>query len=673
MSAAALYGVVQLFALSWPTRSVRLATVLLTVLVGVYACGTATALLELTYTRTIAAQTGRSLAEVVNTTAYTTAPWVEELLKVSPLLLAGLYAKVRRQWGLTDFTILGAALGAGFGLLEALLRYSLDADRALARHGGWIVPDSLSAPYIPGPGEVFTSWLPAPAAALNLGRTGEVTVPTFTHLAWTALAGLAVGILWRARVRLKPLALIPFGAAVAHHTLNNYAAGHSGGESGQWLENLDGKLWAAPLLALLLAMTADLACLRHGKRRLPGVLLAAERTDKDSAAALIRYASRRFPWTPLIALRFIRLRRSLCYSCTAPATPLPTAEPLHRSVADIAARIDATDNAQSWRHTVAIRDQVRAVRSAVGGPRRRRLLILIPCVLVLPSVLFLGVGSFKSTAGLQDYFTTGTGPKILRAFAIAALMWTAWLLATLLRTWRQATTHPLGEQLATHRFRTGSALGSATAGTLLLWRSLGEAGADGRAIPAAHLLEALDRFLIYLGFALLLLSLLALFPPGAGFALAGVTAMGEGALGTALAARLGAAGVALMAAGAVGGGGNTGGGSGGSGQGTNSSPAQQGPAASGDAVGGHRTASGIAKWAREQGWTETQTQNGPPKFVDENGIVRVTLKQGSSRAPGSGMPHVEIRNAQGERIDPQGNPVTRKSPGNHTPIVWDLP
>ncbi|WP_328873555.1 PrsW family glutamic-type intramembrane protease [Streptomyces sp. NBC_00287] len=224
----------------------RLSTVLLTVVVGVYACGTAAAALEFTYTRVIAAQTDRSVIEVVNTTAYTTAPWVEELVKVSPLLLAGMYAKVRRQWGLTDFTILGAALGAGFGLLEALLRYSLDADRALSRHGGWIVPDSLSAPYIPGPAEVFTSWLPSPAAPLNLGRTGEVMVPTFTHLVWTALAGLAVGILCRARSRLKPLALIPFGAAVAHHTLNNYVSGRPAREARDWLETLDAKLWAVP-------------------------------------------------------------------------------------------------------------------------------------------------------------------------------------------------------------------------------------------------------------------------------------------------------------------------------------------------------------------------------------------------------------------------------------------
>lgn len=558
MVAAGLYGVVQLFALSWPTRSVRLSTVLLAVLVGACTCGTAVALLELTYTRVIAGgdRTGRSLIEVVNTTAYTTAPWVEELLKVSPLLLAGMYLKVRRQWGLTDFTILGAALGAGFGLLEALLRYSLDADRALARHGGWIVPDSLAAPYIPGSGEVFTSWLPAPAAPLNLGRTGDVLVPTFQHLVWTALAGLAVGVLWRARSWFKPLAVIPFGAAVAHHTVNNYVSGHRAGEAREWLESVDAKLWAAPLLALLLAMTADVIRLRRGKRRLPGILLAAERTHGDTAAALIRYASWRFPWTPLIALRFLRLRRAVCYAYSTPTAPPDIVEPLRREVAALAGRMDATDNALSWRRP-GIRGHIKAAWLATF--RRRWVLLLIPCVLVLPSVLFLGAGSFKSTAELQEYFETGTGPRILQAFAAAGVAWAAWLLAVLLRTWRLATSAPLAEQLATHRLRFASALTSVTAGTLLLWSSAGPAGPTGRVIDTTHLLEALDQFLAYLGFALLLLSLLALFPPGAGLALAGSGAVGGLTAGSvAAAARLGLAGIALMAAGASGGGSGSG-------------------------------------------------------------------------------------------------------------------
>lgn len=83
-------------------------------------------------------------------------------------------------------------------------------------------------------------------------------------------------------------------------------------------------------------------------------------------------------------------------------------------------------------------------------------------------------------------------------------------------------------------------------------------------------------------------------------------------------------------------------------------------------------ASDLENYAREQGWTRSQTPNGPVKYTDDNGVVRMTIKQGSPRAPGSGSPHVELRNGDGVRTDPYGNPVTRKSPANHTPITWDL-
>jgi hypothetical protein len=52
---------------------------------------------------------------------------------------------------------------------------------------------------------------------------------------------------------------------------------------------------------------------------------------------------------------------------------------------------------------------------------------------------------------------------------------------------------------------------------------------------------------------------------------------------------------------------------------------------------------------------------------------RVTIKRGSERTPGSEEPHVELRDENGQLIDPEGNPVPKRDPGNHTPIEWDLP
>ena len=83
-------------------------------------------------------------------------------------------------------------------------------------------------------------------------------------------------------------------------------------------------------------------------------------------------------------------------------------------------------------------------------------------------------------------------------------------------------------------------------------------------------------------------------------------------------------------------------------------------------------ASDLQDYARKQGWHREQTAGGPEIWKDENNVKRLTIKRGSSRTPGSNNPHVEIRNAQGKRIDIDGNLVTRKSPQNHTPIEYDL-
>ncbi|HLC66562.1 MAG TPA: hypothetical protein VJK52_02885, partial [Candidatus Nanoarchaeia archaeon] len=83
-------------------------------------------------------------------------------------------------------------------------------------------------------------------------------------------------------------------------------------------------------------------------------------------------------------------------------------------------------------------------------------------------------------------------------------------------------------------------------------------------------------------------------------------------------------------------------------------------------------ASDIEAWALAQGWVRSKKPTGPVKYLDEKGIARVTLKKGSSRTPGSDNPHVEFKDIKGQRVDPFGNPVTRRSIGNHAPIIWDL-
>ncbi|WP_199924706.1 hypothetical protein [Streptomyces sp. WM6386] len=220
--------------------------------------------------------------------------------------------------------------------------------------------------------------------------------------------------------------------------------------------------------------------LHHGKRTVPGALLTSERADGDSLGALLRYAAWRPPWSLRLVLRYVSLRRSLLYA--AASAPPEDTEELRRVVAGITARMDASDNQHTWQ-TLDIRAWLKTARR--DRRSRERWLLLIPCVLMLPALLFLVVGSFTSTAGLQEFFSTGAGPKILMGFGIAALAWIAYQLTTLLRTWRLASAQPLGEALAAHRFRLGTALGAATTGVLLLWARAGRRGPRWQSHPHA--------------------------------------------------------------------------------------------------------------------------------------------------------------------------------------------
>ncbi len=80
----------------------------------------------------------------------------------------------------------------------------------------------------------------------------------------------------------------------------------------------------------------------------------------------------------------------------------------------------------------------------------------------------------------------------------------------------------------------------------------------------------------------------------------------------------------------------------------------------------------LIDWAIRQGWTQEGGGAMPIYFRDASGLVRLKLKKGSSRTKGSEMPHAEFRNGNGQRIDINGNLVSRRSKANHTPIVWDI-
>jgi PrsW family intramembrane metalloprotease len=333
---AACWGVVQLAMLGSAARSLRVGTLLLAVGAGVYGCGVLAVIVEYAWTHVRANVTGVPIYQVVATGSYTVDPFVEEIAKVVPLLLLAWGARARLQRGLTDYLLLGAATGAGFGLAEAVMRFGTRAGTAVRMPGGWVLPISLSPPTVPTPVAAVGSWLPAPSGGDGL-LSLSVGSGTNLHLAWSALAGLGVGLAVRGRgpVRLLgPLLVVLVGA---DHAAYNFDAHHPGdtGLGGHFAAPLVAAqplLWLWPLLALAVAVTLDLRWLRRACGLAPDLRLRREHEGTAPATLrLARYTLLGLPWTPLIIARFTLLRRAALYQVETRHTGRLGGEPARRT------------------------------------------------------------------------------------------------------------------------------------------------------------------------------------------------------------------------------------------------------------------------------------------------------------------------------------------------------
>ncbi len=531
MVGAAVYCVLQLAVLAWPVRASRLSTVLLAFVVGAYGSGVLVLLVSLGWWR-IAVEAGGVPEEVTDSLSRSVAPVAEELAKAVPLLLAACFLGVRRrQWGLADWVVLGAAVGSGFGLLETLLNNPPDPNSLTPMpDGGWMGQAglSLNAAYYPSVAEVLFSWLPSSTGVVEIGLGFDSTIGTVRHVPWGALDGLAVGLLIRSRGWRRALAVLPLAAAIWHHWAVN-----NGYNAVSWADDL---LVPVATVSLLGAIVVDWRALRWGKAAVPGVLLAGERPGH--AGALIAAGNRHLPYTALGVSRFVRVRRGLLYAAARTRTEqLHTVEPLRQTVVQTAALLDHAHTYGRW-------DPAR-IRAARRAARRRRWpLLAIPLLLALPALLYLVAGNFPSTHALGEWFTRSPGTWVLFGCAAASLTFTLVVLVLLVRSWPPTRAQPLGEPLAALVLRTVAGTGGAIAGGWLLYlRVIGTPlDADIVDTDRASLLAALDNFLFYLGLALFAAGLFALFPPG-GLALAGITG-GLATGGAAVSANLAGAAVA---------------------------------------------------------------------------------------------------------------------------------
>jgi hypothetical protein len=520
MFLAACYGVLQLSVLGWfGGRSVQLGTLLAALAVGLYGCGIVAILLQVAYTRSVAAITGDPLSSVVNTAGYTVDPFIEEVVKIVPLLVLGANVRTRLQWGLTDYLLLGAALGAGFGLLEAILRFSHRPGVAVSIDGGWIIPSGLSATFIPGPQVTFFSWLPAPATSDFLSFAADPQ--TYLHLAWSAVGGLGVGILLRGRGVLRLLGLLPIAGAGGLHAAANYDLNLTKHNP---LADLlaapfllvNDVLWLLPVVALAIAAFFDRRDLAHAPQRLPDVFTAGD------SASLGRFAALSPAWTVLIALRFTRLRRSLAYA--AGRAPSEVIEPWHAELRRIRARINRASTAEAWRRAPKPNDVLNAVRL-----RPRWLVVVLWLLLLAPAMLFFVIGDFKLTAFVQDVLTSAIVSWLLIAVLAAGLAWLAWQLVVTVRRLPAAWRHAYGEVPARALLRLIGGAGALVGGGYALLMAVTGTALDRRPVANFHVLDALAGAILAVLFVLALAALFTMFPPGGlGLALAGGGALAEG-------------------------------------------------------------------------------------------------------------------------------------------------
>ncbi|TXL87361.1 DUF6531 domain-containing protein [Streptomyces sp. IB2014 016-6] len=505
MAAASVWCVLQLLWLSWPARTVGWPTVLLAFGIGAYGCGVLSVLIETVVTRQLAAADETSMRTVMDTVMWTTAPAAEELLKILPLALAAWALRGRVQWGLTDFVVLGAAVGVGFGLLESVLQFAFAPDvrvRPIEPAGGWSVATRLfEAPFVSGFPELLGHWFPAAVGTLELG-SATATVPVDNHVAWSALGGLAVGlVVCGHRWWVRAAGLLPLLAAVGLHTAVNYIAAlpSAHGTPREWYDRIVASgLWVV-LGCLAAAVVWDVRTRRAGRSRETGVRLRGEREDEGgggSGAALLNYALLRAPWTALIALGYARRRRALLQVTTHPRARPEHVAALRDELTARTAELDATATPEAWRGT-SIREAWRRVRARGAGrlPWWEKAVLILGLALLIPSALLAATFAFEETEGLEEYFTEGRGWQLLIGCGLAGLLLAAFRLVMTWRSLPLVRTLPTAEPHAAALLRMGLVAGSLCAGALLLSRA-DTIAENGKVLPD-HLIVSfvLEKFL----------------------------------------------------------------------------------------------------------------------------------------------------------------------------------
>jgi hypothetical protein len=449
---AYIWGVVQLIVLGSLARTVRARTVFTALLVGLYACAPLTLLIQSTWTQPAMWLTDISLYSLLGIARHSLNPFVEEFVKLLPLVVLLTVPMIRRQWSITDCVLVAAATGSGFGLAEDLYRYGASSDHANAVSGGWILATNIALPTVPSLWTSITSWLPT-----GVGDTLNL------HLAWSAIGGLAVGLI---RLRGGTVSLT-VGALLLFYIGADHAAFNAGYE-GDWVA---AALRSLPFAALrdllgLMPIAALAAAWWLDRRRQQGLepLLAAERAAGPRILGTLRAAVSRVPSSLVAVYGFVRMRR--VYNSTRASGSDEDTDRLYAVVVEARDRLDqklVQPKLSPWLPPLWTPSATLAVI--------RRPAVIVWLVLMTPPVMWFVVGGWPQTAGLQKAMTAPGAWTVMLVLSVAAQSWVAWQVVVGIRSWPRALGLPLGDETAILGLRIACGVGAVGLGGYALMRA----------------------------------------------------------------------------------------------------------------------------------------------------------------------------------------------------------
>lgn len=547
MVIAAVVSVTQLAVLGSWGRSLRITTLLQGIAVGFLVCGFATVTIQFAWTRIAAALTSIPVYDIQRFAAWTVDPFIEEIFKVAPLLLLMWWRpRIQKQLGYTDHLLYGAALGMGFELLEAALRFAR-LGRIASDYGGQFVVDGglFGLVRVPNLWEALFTWQPAPVVIDEFLGSGDSSIQ---HLVWTALAG--VGVAWFARwkgprrlVGLLPLLL----ASLDHANYNMRIQIPDAGWGSDALAWVGSQLSWMLVVALLGAVAADRVIQVRGRRESPEVLLPGELPTPLNPLPVLKSAFGGFPWSTWVVWQVVLSRRAAMTAVTAGETDPHLRDGVATEVATLSGAVGRPrrDAVQLWRDAVKKtfpRFDWRVLRS----PK-----VIIWAIALLPAVAYLVIGAFPATMGLQQVMRSHVGLGLLVAGLLAGGVLTVMQFRPLWSELRAIVEPSLHERPLRLQARIATAVASLAGGLLMLGIAVVERDPSASIVSTFHVLDAISDALVILGLALIVASFI-MFPPfgfavtaGVGGAVLVPTVTGSFVIATAAGATLASLGMLM--------------------------------------------------------------------------------------------------------------------------------